>query len=972
VTFLLADVEGSTALWEEAPEAMRVALARHDVLFEAAIARHGGIHIRPRGEGDSRFAVFSSAPEATAAAVAIQRAFVAEAWPTPRPIRVRIGIHSGQAELRDGDYYGSAVNRCARLRAIGHGEQVLLSEAAAVLARDGLPHDLALLDLGEHRLKDLARAERVFLVRWSGDRTDEPSLRTLDSYPNNLPVQRSPLVGRERELQILQRMLLRPDVGLVTLTGPGGAGKTRLALQAAAEIVDHFRDGVFLVDLAPIREPGLVPTAVAQALGLQDVGARPVRASVLAYLRDKSLLIVLDNFEQVMPASTVVRDLLGACVGIKILVTTREPLRIRDEHEVPVPPLSLPNAGVVVSADTAAQYGALDLFRERATAMRPDFAITEENVQSLAEICARLDGLPLAIELAAARIRLLPPQALLARLGRRLPLLAGGARDLPARQQALRATIAWSYDLLDVDEQILFRRLAIFAGGCSLEAIDAVCGDENLQVDLLGLLESLVAKSLLRHGDALGGEPQFGMLETIREYAMERLDESGELVALRDRHLHYFAAFAEEAHGLRRGPFQAEALDRIERASDDVRAALAWSCAAGGGVHGDIVAPRRLEDGVRLAGALIFYWVVRGGARENRSRVMELVALAPPGTTIRALALNAAAQVCGRMLGDYEVATSLLDESLGFWSSTGQTQGLAVALERRGQVALETGDYDLAEELLSRAARLFRDDEDGSPLDGCNTPVEMYLAQVAQARGDGPRARRIYEQALAEAQERGDGHAISYAQRGLARLLRADGEEPRARALLLESLALLEPLKDIRCAQMSLSDLGSLLSASAPPTDVARLMGASEGLREMIGSPNSEAQRARHDRDVTTVRGRMNPADFDAARAEGRAMTLVRAIELALRVADEAPDAGLPMASAPSGPAEILTAREREVAALIARGFTNPQIASVLVISERTVHRHVSNMLEKLDLRSRAQVAAWVSRQRPTDPPIAT
>ena len=524
VTFLLTDVEGSTALWEQAPEPMRAALARHDALFEAAVAEHKGIHIRPRGEGDSRFAVFAGAADAVEAALAVQRAFLAETWPTPRPIRVRTGVHTGEAELRDGDYYGSAVNRCARIRAIGHGGQTLLSEATAALVRDSLPDQTGLVDLGEQRLKDLARPERVFQLTGPGTATEFPPLVSLDARPHNLPVQPTPLIGRQHEIEAVRALLARQDVRLVTLSGPGGTGKTRLSLQAAADSIDDFQDGAFFVELAPISDPALVVPAIAQVVGLQDVGGRTDLNALVDFLRDRRQLLLLDNFEQILAAAPIVADLLGAAPGLKVLVTSRAVLRLRGEHELPVPPLGLPEPEHRSLAQELASYPAIVLFSQRATAARPGFALTDENALAVTDICRRLDGLPLAIELAAARVKLLAPQAMLARLERRLPLLTGGARDLPERQRTLRDTIAWSYDLLDESERRLFRRLAVFVGGCTVEAAEAIGSvDGEPGADVFDGIASLVDKSLLRQHDGPDGEPRFTMLETIREFGLEQL-----------------------------------------------------------------------------------------------------------------------------------------------------------------------------------------------------------------------------------------------------------------------------------------------------------------------------------------------------------------------------------------------------------------------------------------------------------------
>jgi predicted ATPase/class 3 adenylate cyclase len=611
VTFLLTDVEGSTALWEQAPEAMRAALARHDELFEAAIREHSGVHIRPRGEGDSRFAVFAGAPEALAAALEIQRAFAAERWPTPRPIQVRIGLHTGEAELRDGDYYGSAVNRCARIRAIGHGGQTLLSEATAALLRNDLPATTSLVDLGEHRLKDLVRPERVFQLTSSDLRTDFPPLVSLDARPNNLPVQPTPLIGRQREIEAVRDLLSRHDVRLVTLTGPGGTGKTRLALQVTAELIDDFQDGVFFVELAPIGDPTLVVPTIAQSVGLQDVGGRPALDALIDYLSDKRLLLLLDNFEQILAAAPVVADLLGAAPGLKVLVTSRAVLHLRGEHEFPVPPLGLPEPGRRSLARELASYPAIALFSQRATAVRPGFALTDENALAVADICRRLDGLPLAIELAAARVKLLAPQAMLARLERRLPLLTGGARDLPERQRTLRGAIAWSYDLLDEPERRLFRRLAVFVGGCTVDAAEAIGAvDGEPGVDIFDGIASLVDKSLLRQHDGPDGEPRFAMLETIREFGLEQLAAADEEASVRHRHLDWFADFAERCQPGVFGPEGPAWLDRMAAELDNLRAATGWSMTepTSGGARA----------GLRVAGALQQLWLWRDNLAEGQ------------------------------------------------------------------------------------------------------------------------------------------------------------------------------------------------------------------------------------------------------------------------------------------------------------------------------------------------------------------
>jgi predicted ATPase/class 3 adenylate cyclase len=503
VTFLFTDIEGSTKLWERYQEAMGEALVRHDEILQKAIEGHGGYVFKT--VGDAFCCAFPTAQDALEASLEAQSTLLTQEWGEPGPVRVRMALHTGAAEERDRDYFGPTVNRDARLLSAGHGGQVLLSLATQELVREALPEGVELKDLGERRLKDLFRPERVFQIVSSGLPSSFPPLKTLDARLNNLPAQPTPLVGRGRELREIAAILRRPDVRLLTLTGPGGTGKTRLGLQTAADLLDEFGDGAFFVALAPITDPALVASAIAGPLGAVESPERTVMEAIEDHLRDSELLLLLDNFEQVVEASPLVGRLLAACPRLKILTTSRSLLRVYGEHGYSVAPLELPNPRRLPPLEKLSQYEAVRLFVERANAVKAGFAIDNDNAPAVAEVCARLDGLPLAIELAAARTRILSPEVMLRRIGDRLNLLKGGSRDLPERQRTLRGAIDWSHGLLSDGERVLFRRLSVFVGGCSLETAEKVCDAEgDLPVDVLDGLESLVDGSLLRQSERRG------------------------------------------------------------------------------------------------------------------------------------------------------------------------------------------------------------------------------------------------------------------------------------------------------------------------------------------------------------------------------------------------------------------------------------------------------------------------------------
>jgi predicted ATPase/class 3 adenylate cyclase len=572
VTFLFTDVEGSTMVLERAGSVYAEVLQRHNEILSRAIGEHGGVIVDTAG--DSFFGAFPTAPAAASAAIASQLRLAEPGWPGGFELRVRVGLHAGVAQVFGDGYVGLDVHRAARLMAAAHGGQVLASQSTVEL----LGGQFDLVDLGEHRLKDLSLPQRIYQVNVPGLRIEFPPIRTLENKPTNLPVQRTTFVGREREVVEVTRLLRRPDVPLITIAGAGGVGKTRLALQAAAEVIDEFANGVFFVSLAPLRDPDLVLPTVAQVLGLGDPGRDPADA-LRVYLREKELLLVVDNFEHVDGAAPVLGEVCTGAPNVKLLTTSRGALALYGEHVFPLEPLDVPDT---TSLTAVAGTHSVALFVDRARAARSSFELTNENAAAVADVCRRLDGLPLAIELAAARVRVLPPQTIRDRLNQRFQLLTGGSRDVDARQQTLQATIDWSYQLLAPEEQTLFRRLSVFAGGCRIEAAERVCdADADLDLPVLDGLIALSEKSLLRQRDDFDGEPRFWMLETVRAYAAERLGESGEGDRVADAQLDYLAAFALEAKPHWRDPDAGTWQKTFRAELDNVRNAIASARARG-------------------------------------------------------------------------------------------------------------------------------------------------------------------------------------------------------------------------------------------------------------------------------------------------------------------------------------------------------------------------------------------------------
>jgi len=923
LAFLFTDIVGSTVLWERQPQAMEPALARHDALLRQAIDADGGQVVRTAG--DAFHAVFTTVAAALDAALAIQRSLAAEPWGPIGAIQVRVAVHVGTAQLRDGDYFGPPLNRVARLLDAGHGGQVLLSNAAQELVRDALPKGTELRDLGEHRLKDLARPERIFQVVAPDLPAEFSPLRSLDRYTHNLPAQPTPLIGREAEVAVVCDLLRRNNTRVLTLTGPGGIGKTRLALQAAAELLDDFRDGVFFVALAPIREVQFVVTVVAQALGVKEASDRPLVDLLKAYLREKQTLLLLDNFEHLAPAALLIADLLAAAPDLKVLLTSREVLHIYGEHEYAVPPLSMPDMRRLPPLERLTQYEAVQLFIERAQAVRPDFAITAENAPAVAEICARLDGLPLAIELAAARSKLFPPRALLARLDKRLALLVGGPRDLPARQQTLRGAITWSYDLLDAAEQALFARLGVFAGGCTLKAAEAVLSDDGRSETemtifipsdaVLDGLASLVDKSLLEQVEGVGDESRLVMLETIREYALEQLAAHDENETLRQRHAEYYLTLAEAAELELEGPRQLVWLQRLELEHDNVRAALGGALERGNAALA-----------LRLAGALEWFWIMRGYLSEGRRWLEALLALPASSTvaaTVRAKALSTSGYLA-HLQGDQAMARPLLPESLTLFREVGDKRGIVVSLVKLGWITLYDRNLGEARALFEEGAAICREVNDkgrlAAALFGLGATVMRediaaarpileqsvallrevgnkgwlisslnQLGMVAWLEGDYAQAGRLFEEGLALCRELQERYHIPFLLNSLGDVARYLGDHRRAAALYEEALALAQQIGDKSQIAMALMGLAGLAGAAGRPERAARLLSAAEAFLVSSGLTVSVWPTSAGDdleRTADAARAQLGEEAFAAAWAEGCAMPLNQAVDEALAFID--------------------------------------------------------------------------------------
>ena len=797
VTFLFTDIEGSTRLLQQLGDRYSRVFEECRRLLRAAFQEWNGHEVDT--QGDAFFVAFARATDAVSAAVDGLHALAVHSWTEDVVVRVRMGLHTGEPQLSSEGYIGIDVHHGARVMSAGHGGQVLLSQATRDLVVHQLPGGVSLRDMGEHRLKDLQRPVHLFQLVIAGLPADFPSLKTLDTYPNNLPIQPTPLIGREKEVASLGQLLRRVDVRLVTLTGPGGTGKTRLALQVAAELSDLKWRGIYFVDLAPVSDSAQVIPTIASTLGLREERGRSPLECLKEEIDQNRVLLLLDNFEQVLDAAVHVSDLLVACPQLKILVTSRAVLRVRAEREFAVPTLTLPDAVQMPGLEALMQYEAIVLFLQRTQAVAPEFRLTDMNAPVVVEIVRRLDGLPLAIELAAARMKLLSPEALLARLNQPLQVLTSGARDVAARQHTLRNTIAWSYNLLDAQEQELFRRLSDFVGGCTLEAIEVVNGVlGNATGLILDIVASLVDKSLLRRREqGKGEEPRLAMLETIREYGLELLGASGEMKAVRKAHAVYFMELSERA-GLERASDSPEWLDRLEQEHDNLRAAMHWSLEDMEGCK---------EIALRLGGALRTFWYSRGYLSEGLDFLERaLVGSDEVEEPMRAAALYAAARLY-EVRGDYDRAEPFLVQSLALYRELGNPARIAYALHLQADIAWRRGILDMARSLAEESLAVFRELGDR----GAIASLLLHLGALAADQGEYARARDLLEESLAINRELGDKGSIADSLFNLARANFFSGSElGAARVLLEESLSLFRQLSDKESIGYCLCLLGLL------------------------------------------------------------------------------------------------------------------------------------------------------------------
>jgi predicted ATPase/class 3 adenylate cyclase len=898
ITFLFSDIERSTHLWERYPDAMRDTLARHDELLRRIVEQHGGEVFKTVGDGFCT--AFTSAGAALRAAVAIERALIVAHWSIPEPLRVRLALHTGTPEMRGDDYFGQALNRTARILAAAHGDQILLSATTAELVTDDLPHDISLRDLGEFRLRDLLHADRLFQLVAPDIPGDFPPLRTLEMIRTNLPAEVTSFVGRAQARAEVRRAL--ETTRLMTLTGSGGVGKTRLALRVAADLIEKFADGVWLVELAPVTDPQFVVRVVANAIGVREEPGQPLDALLQSYLQQRRLLLILDNCEHLMSAcATLIARIMRTCPGVSVMTTSRAALEIEGEVIWRVPSLAMPPE-TTDDYEALLQSEALQLFADRAAAVRPGFAITEQNAQTIARICRQLDGIPLALELAAVRVRALAVEQIAARLDDRFRLLTGGSRTALRRQQTLKALIDWSYDMLLPTEQEALRRLAVCAGGWSIEAAEAICDG----LPALDALVELVNKSLVVAEEGLG-EARYRLLETIRQYGLERLREQEEEQETRARHMRFFTELVEAADRDRRVHDDGHWIDRLEAEHDNIQAALE-------------TATRHVEPNaaLRIAVAFGWFWERRGYWTEGRQWLERALTGSGGDDGLRTRAHMRAGELA-QLQSDHDNAQEHFDTALAGYRALGDAAGIAQAIYYQGMGAFRRGDHNRARELLEEGLAIAR----AAGEERVANEILYGIGSVHFAIGEYDRSRAIVSEYLASCRAAGNRAGIVRALNRLGYMAFVQGDNDTARALLDENIAMQRAMKshnrmmtdslsirgqvahddgdyatartnyrealsirrdlrDIFGVTYSLERIAALAASTGRIDRAARLWGAAEALRERVGSPLLPAEIGTYQAEVEDAREQYDPDAFDRAWADGRTMSTDAAVALAL------------------------------------------------------------------------------------------
>lgn len=946
VTFLFTDIEGSTKLAQQYPEAMLALLARHNEILNQSIRAHNGYVFQI--VGDSFAAAFHSANEALYAALDAQRTIYAESW-APASITVRMGIHTGTAHLNDpsaptayAEY--ATLASAQRIMSAGHGGQILLSGATRELVRDTLPADSELQDLGEKRLKDLWRPERLYQLNMSGLPWTFPPLKTLDAFLNNLPTQLTTFIGREQEIVEVRKELALHR--LVTLTGSGGTGKTRLSLQVAAELLDQFPHGVWFIELAALADPELIPRTILSAIGVSEQQGKPPLELLKGYLQGKKTLIVLDNCEHLIEASAKLADaLLNVAPELKIMASSREALGVKGELSHPVPSLSLPDIKHLPVIEQLSQYEAVRLFIDRASLISPHFMVNKDNAPFIAQICYRLDGIPLAIELAAARVRMLSAEQISKRLDDRFRLLTGGARTALPRQQTLRALIDWSYDLLSKNERLLLRRLSVFAGGWTLEAAEEICaGDDMENYDVLDTLTQLVNKSLvvvIEHSQS--GEPRYRMLETIRQYAREKLLEAGGSEIVRQHHLAYFVRLVEQAEPELYRSNQVFWLNKLDDELDNLRLAMEWALTTD------------VSSGLRIASVPWRFWAERGYLRELGDDLRQLLEREHSPDWLHAQAL-AIYSFCFFRQGNFSEAIRIAEESLQLARTLSDKKMEAFSLSFLGVFTLTQGNMREGTQILEQSLALYEVSDDklgqanamlwlaigsndldreiafatkslkiyrelghltdiasslfqlarltiwrgdfSSPvpwleealsishqLGNQTSEVEALITQgnLAYRQGDYPQACVYYEEATSLGEKIGDFYHILWIRVYMAHVALRQGNFQRARILFEDSIRQTQKADLMIATVYAIEGLASLNINQGQPERAARLFAWADAMREKMGDHRPPVEQASVERDLAIIHSQLNDVEFAKLLAEGRSITVEQAIALATK-----------------------------------------------------------------------------------------